>query len=144
MYVVFRKEKGGDKVSDSSVCNQTMKFLSIFLLSSVTPFVFLPVLCISPSLTSSTFQNYFPLSVPHFFSSPSLSLNLCSPLYVSSLPVQTGLLSFTIGPRLEGWQTHKGSASLLGAAKKLKEGIVETQHASALHQPRHASKKLCI
>ncbi len=71
------------------------------------------------------------------FPSPSLSLDLCSPLYVSASPEQTGLFSFTIGPGLEGWQTHKGSASLLGAEKKLKEGIVGTQQASALHQPRH-------
>lgn len=66
-----------------------------------------------------------------------------SPLYVSLLPEQTGLLSFTIGAGLEGWQTHKGSASLLGATEKLKEGIVGTQHASALHQLRHACKK-CV
>lgn len=127
-------------MSHSSVCTQAMKFLSI---SFSFPLSF--HLCLHPSavhplppfLSPSTFQNYFPLSIPHFF---SLSLPVLG-LYVSASPEQTGLLSFTIGPGLEGWQTHKGSASLLGAAKKLKEGIVEAQKASALHQPRKCLQK---
>lgn len=105
-----------------------IKFL--FLLSYVIP-PFLAVLCVHPP---TPFQNYLPRSIPRFFFPPSLSLDLRSPLYVSVSPEQTGLLGFTIGPRLEGWQTHKGSASLLGAARKLKEGIVEAQKASALRQ----------
>lgn len=69
-YVVFRKEKGGDKegkyeVSHSSPCPQTMKFLSI------SSSVFLPVLCISPSLLLqlSPSKTIF-LPIPRFFPPP--------------------------------------------------------------------------
>lgn len=76
---------------------------------------------------------------------PTLALDLGSSLHVSSLPEQTGLLSFTIGPGLKGWLAYKGSASLLSAAKKLKEGIVWTLQAPALHQLEvHLKKNECM
>ena len=135
----------------------------------VTPSVFETIKCVSlsplsvsfhlcplhPPTLPSTFQNYFPLSVPpvpplHSPSlPPSLSSAVCSLHYMfSSLLEQTGLLSFTAGPEPEGWQTHKGSASLTrGLQRKLKEGIVGTWRASALHQLWHAGpqkKNECV
>lgn len=118
-----------------------MKFLSyLSLLSSVIPppcaeHLPLPHSLHLPKLFSS-------VNFPFFLFPPPCPWT-CVLCYASALPEQTGLLIFTIGPRLEGWQTHKGSASLQGAAKKLKEGIVGTQQASALHQPRLPCKK-CV
>lgn len=128
-------------MSHSSWYPQTIKFISFS-----HPLSF--PLCRPPCAVHLPHPHFLPSFQNHSLDSPSLlppppfPWTCVPPPYVSGLPEQTSLFSFTIGPRLEGWQTHKGPASLLRLQKKLKEGIVGAQKASALHQPRHEGKKI--
>lgn len=111
------KEKGADNF-------ESLQFVS----SDNKVDLFLP-LCLYLSCAVHYIHPHFlpaskaTLSIPHHFSAPPPPpvLDLCSPPYIGGLP-ETSLFSFTIGPGLEGWQMHKGPASLLQAAKETEGG----------------------
>lgn len=94
----------------------------LFLPSTVIPSLLSSLCCASPPPSLPTaFQNHS-LDSPSLLPPPPFPWTCVPPPYVSGLPEQTSLFSFTIGPRLEGWQTHKGPASLLWAAKETEGG----------------------
>lgn len=114
-YVLSLKEKGADNFDSLQFASSDNKVDLFPHLCHLSYAVHLP----TPSLPT-TFQNYT-LNSPSLLRPPPWPWT-CSPPYISGLPEQTSLFSFTIGPGLGGWQTHKGPASLLQAAKETEGG----------------------